>query len=146
MKTLILFLLVILLPAFGHAQEYEYGKPSELKGLTKIYVDTNGNVKDRDRIIEDLHKASIGIAIVDEIGEAEIFLQFGGTRVDRLAGGTTISKPAGTGVVAIRGKTPEKLRIIMNFESTQDKFFEKKPTAKFTKGFIEIYKQANELK
>jgi hypothetical protein len=48
--------------------------------------------------------------------------------------------------VLINNARKEKLRVILSFESSQDKEFEKKPAERFAKKFIEVYKEANNLK
>jgi hypothetical protein len=41
---------------------------------------------------------------------------------------------------------PDTIRVILNFESQRDKYFEKKPFVKFAREFIKAYREANGLK
>src|ERR1044071_3293686 len=56
----------------------EYGKPEELRGLTKVFVDSGGNMKDRERIQNEIRKSGIGVELLDSEAGAEVILKFGG--------------------------------------------------------------------
>ena len=161
------FLLITLLSFAGivFAQSkppMEYGKTSELKGLTKIFVFTYGDVKSHKRIVEAIKEAKLpDVTFLDsEIG-AEIVILFSGEE-KRSFSGTLTPDPfsknyrrtrpvyngqlAGNGGVFINsadGKLPRRLMI---FESTQDQALEKKPAAKFAVEFVKAYKEANNIK
>lgn len=60
MKKIILVTLLLLgLNLLTLAQEYEYGKPAELKALTKVFIDTELDVENRNRIVEEIEKAKL---------------------------------------------------------------------------------------
>lgn len=158
----LLFLLLLLFTTSVVAQDIEYGKPRDLKGLTRIYVDTRGDIANRDRIIEVFEKEKSGLVVVDTFDEAQILMRFSGDSVEKITGATT--RPAddliptaitttnertyavGKGTIAIWSKTAAaRLRIIMNFESTQDRIGEKNPASKFAKEFVKAFKEANGL-
>jgi hypothetical protein len=162
MKKITLF--AFLLAAFvisSYAQKFEYGKPEELKNLKKVYVDTQADLKNRERIVQEIEKANVGLEIVESLDDAEIIIQFGGENVLITTGATTqpiygtnststtVNRrkvATGSGYVFIKGKTRDVPRVVMNFESTQDKVGEKKPATKLAKEFIKAYKKANGLK
>ena len=53
---------LLLLCAPAHfAQERSYGKPSELKGLKRVYVDAGAGRKSRERIVDE----AVGKALRD---------------------------------------------------------------------------------
>lgn len=154
----IIFLFVFSFTAF--AQEYEYGSLSELKNLKKVFIDTQTDLKNRERIVEEINKANIGLEIVER-DDAEIVISFGGGKAHIITGATTSpvygtdstettldgrKVSIGKGFVFIKGKSKDVPRIIMDFESAQDKLGEKKPATKFAKEFIKAYKKANGLK
>ena len=143
MRKIILPLAFVLAFAFSaFAQEYEYGSPSELKGLKKVFIDTRADLKNRERIVRELAESKLGFEIVAESKEAEILLVFESdfAIVDHK------KRSAGKGFVFIQGKTSERLRVVMNFEAVKDLAVEKKPAAKFAARFVKAYKKANGLK
>lgn len=72
-KLFILLTLFILLSAVAfHAQNFERGKPSGLKGLTKLYINVGEDIERRSLIITEIEKAKIpGLVIVDSREKAE---------------------------------------------------------------------------
>ena len=48
MKFLLCLFVIAAVVTTATAQSLEYGKPSELKGLKKVFVDTGGDIKNRD--------------------------------------------------------------------------------------------------
>lgn len=148
MRKTILFIFILLTFSFAApAQEYEYGKPSELKGLTKIYINTATDVESHDIFTKEIEKANLpSLEIVDTANDAQIILMYEGGKSDVLYGGTTMQRSAGKGFVAIKGKDTDKLRLLMNFENTKNTILEKKPAEKLAKEFVKQYKIANGLK
>lgn len=136
-------LLVLTSGATSFCQDYEYGKPSELKGLKKVFVQTGDNMTERDNIIAVIEKAKLpGIELLDSIDTAEVLLRFeGGTKQ---VGDTTLK--TGTGQVFISGKSPNRLRLLMSIKTVRDVLRPKKPSTQFANEFITAYKKANGLK
>ncbi len=61
MKLLIgLFLVTV---ALG-LQDFGYGKPEEMKGLKKVFVNTGADVTNRERIIKEIQNAKLDIEIL----------------------------------------------------------------------------------
>src|SRR5206468_2853354 len=55
----------------------EYGKTGDLKGLTKIFIDTDGDTEERNRMVEEFTKEKLtGVTLLDSIDGAEIVLSF----------------------------------------------------------------------
>jgi hypothetical protein len=78
MKSLIfsLFLILFFCTSAYSQSQYEYGKTSEIKGLTKVFVDSGLDTENRNRIIKVLKKAKLNLEILDSSDEAEVILMF----------------------------------------------------------------------
>ncbi len=151
-KIFLAVALVLLSNTLIYSQtQFEYGKPAELKDLTKVFISTGADLKSRDKFAEEIEKAKLSnLKIVDDMSEAEIIVTFEAGKVDEVIGtggnvGTN-SLDTGKGYIAIKGKDPQKPRILVSFENTRKFLAQKKPATKFAKEFIKAYKEANELK
>ncbi len=161
-KLLICSLLIFAfaLIAQSQNQEIEYGKPSELKGLTKIYIETMGNVADAERMTDRITKAKIpNLVIVENIKAAEMVLTFGGEGISRETGAivnrvgnalyadtTRIKLFAGEGRVFVSSEDGKHTRLILRVQNEQETKLEKRPVTKFVNEFLKVYKKANDLK
>ena len=155
MKNLLSLSILLFLVSSGFAQiAPEYGNSSEMRGLTKLYVNTQGDIRNRNRIIKKIRKAKTRIQIVNRAEEAQLVMVFvGNTTSLRLPYDPCSDDPyrarykrvrSGNGSVAIRGKGEwSPVRVLMNFESVQNKLFESKPATKFAKRFLKKWKMAN---
>jgi hypothetical protein len=141
--------LILLLTA--HAPQIEYGSPEELKGLTKVFVDTGGDMKERGRIQHEIRKARIGVELLDSEDGAEIVLTFKAGK-DHLTdgsifgGGGIMTRRVNIGegrVYVVRGG---KSRLVMSYEGEEKHLWEKKPAKNFGRRFAKAYKEANGLK
>lgn len=156
MKYFGLFFLIGSLGFTVIAQDFEYGKPEELKGLTTVYIDTGGDLKDRNKIVERIAEANVGLKVVDTRDEAQIFLEFvtetskqavsrtiKNTYDDRFSVNVTskVTVKIGDGRVTIRGKSSENPRVVMSFKGGNNN-----PASAFVKDFLKTYKKANNLK
>lgn len=144
------------------ALNFERGKSSELKGLTKLFVNTGADTNRRDLIVEEIKKARIpGLAIVDAREEAEMIMRFAGDEQEVIEGlsanpvigtdwtMTTVDSRvmvSGRGMVFIAGKDRTKPRIVMTYKNARNKAFGKHPLTEFAEKFIAAYKEANGLK
>lgn len=132
----------------------EYGKPSELKGLTKIFIDTDGDMEERDRMTAEFTKASIpNITLLDGSDGAEVVLYFSGGKVAYNRGSVTNGtghmgtdyRSAGKGMAFIP-KGANTIRILLTTQSVKDFVWTAKPSVKFAREFIKAYKEANGLR
>jgi len=143
---------------FTYSQkDFEYGKQAELKGLTKIFVDTGTDLKNRERITGEIEKAKLpDVEMTESADAAQIILLFRGETEEVVTGattntyGTTMVNRAnlanGSGIVFIEGKNKNKPRLILSISNSQQTKLEKKPSVKFAKEFVKAYKEANNLK
>ena len=158
MKFLLYLLLSATMATTVVAQSFEYGKPAELKGLKKVFVDTGGDMKNRERILNEIEKAKLGVELLDSAEGAEVILSFQGGKEKQMSGvnsttdslGNTRSTPSyrkitvGAGqVFVVRG---DKLRVVLSFDDEEKTVFEKKPATNFGKSFVKAYKKANDMK
>lgn len=130
---------IFLLADKTSGQDFEYGKPDELKGLTTYSVDTAGDVDIRNRIIEVVGKELPMLTLKEESDEAQIRLTYMGK-------GSSYKMGAGFVTVDAKGADKTRPRVIVSFQNEQDNKGETKPHNKFSKAFIKAYKKANGLK
>ena len=160
MKLYILILLILALSssAFSQKADYELGKPSELKGCTKLFIDTDLN--NRERIVKKLNKLKLkNLKIVGNRSAAEMFLIFSGNsmpldignaRLTELNKANTIPPvidiSVGEGAILIYGREKGKVRLLFRLNYKQESQFEDTPADKFAAEFAKYYKKANGLK
>lgn len=144
MKTLILLSLLVTF------QSTEYGKPEELKGLTKVFVDTGGDMKNRERITKEF--AKLKLELLDSIDGAEVVLDFGAGKSERLVGtmsngqGTLGTRKMNTGQGRVYVLRDGKTRLVMSYEGEEKFAWEDKPASNFGKAFAKAWKKANGVK
>ena len=153
--------------AFGVAggQELDrptYGSVSDLRGLTRLFVDTGTDVRARDRIIRELRSSGVELEVVQDARDAQILLEFGASVERRVSGWVTNSRrdkdkrreesvatpteqkiQAGAGTVyVVRGG---RLSIVESFTDEKRIFFERDPATNFARAFLRIYRGVNGL-
>lgn len=131
-----------------HSQDFEYGKPAELKGRTTIYIDVGPVVEDHDKIKDTVAAAKLSnVTFVTTEADADIALMFR-SRFEyiEIPGAGLQKVKAGRGFVAIPSADHKSPRMLLTFDETQNRWGEKHPAIKFAKEFIRIYKKANDLK
>lgn len=159
---LLMILALLALCTAAAAQDFEYGSPDDLKGLTAYYVDTQGDISARNKIVDEIRKALPDLALVDDMAKAQIRLNFRGDKQDVVTSAVTTATapdmawttvtnrrlPVGSGLVWIDARGPDRNRprVILNFSSRQDYKLEKAPSVKFAREFVKTYKKANGLK
>jgi hypothetical protein len=131
------------------------GKPEEMKGLTKVFVDSGTDLKDRERIVKVIESAKLGLTVLDSAEGAEIILNFVGgerrTTVDSYNAVAKIYAPLpitlgfGRGVVyVVRGG---QRRAVLSFKDDGgNHFFPKKLATSFGKKFVKAYRRAHNAK
>lgn len=143
-------LLFSLALAVQHAEQWEYGSPAEMRGLTKYFVDTGAQKDVHDNIVARISAALPKLRLVDHEEDAELIIVFGAgthsyitTDVNgHVAEGST---SVGDGVV-FKVAEGSRLRLLYDDHPTREWFFERRASSKFADGFIKAYKKANNLK
>ncbi len=152
MRTAILLASIILCAATITAQRNQYGKPEDLKGLTKVFVDTGGDIKNRERIQKEIESAKLGVTLLDSEDDAEIIINFGADKTARVEGGTTNgtghirTDTFNTGKGGVYVMKNGQAVIVISYEGEETHLWEKKPATSFGKAFVKAYKKANGLK
>jgi hypothetical protein len=153
-RRITFFIILVLVPIVTGAQvsTTTYGKPEEMKGLTRVFVDTGGDFKNRERIQKEIQSANLGLELLDSADGAQIIILFGGDKVARIGGGVwdgtgglhTKTYNTGTGqVLVIRDG---KSKIVIGYDGEETHMWEKKPATSFGRKFVQAYKKANGLK
>lgn len=140
------------------AQTIEYGSPADLKGITKIFVDTGTEMEVRKNILKEISKSKKKIPdliIVSRPEDAEIILSFGAVTNTYLSGinttptyGGIISRPTygnviqGNGIV-VKLLANNRVRLIMSFEDSRSSRWERRPSTNFAREFVRAYMDAN---
>lgn len=139
--------LSLLLSASAAAQtgEVEYGQPEELRGVTRMFVDTSLDTQRRDSIIKDLRKRLPQLEIVTSPEAADVHMRFD---VKAAEGGKT--EVLGS-VVKVIGK--DRVRVLYSYKDNTPTLIEGDPLhsygveyAKpqiFARQFVKVYKKAN---
>lgn len=162
MKILLPFLLLLFtIPVFSQA--HDPGTNADLKGLTKVFLDTGNDTDSRNRITSAIEKAKLGLRFVSVIEEAEIRITFSSEIIETVVrpgkpaeNNPYVLKPAppkdvttplihggGTVIVMRPGAKP---RLVLSLKNSQQSPFEKRPSSKFVKAFIAAYKAGNNLR
>jgi hypothetical protein len=167
MRKIALLTLGIFFAAASFAQvQFEYGKPDELKGVTKIFLDTGADMKNRERMLKEFDAArkknQLGaLVILDSPEGAEVVLAFSSDRETYYAGSTT-QPPASPGLASTstpryssvdRGvgyvvvpKGENRARLLMSMKKSASMRWDKWPSVSVAREFIKAYRQANGLK
>jgi hypothetical protein len=147
-----------------NAQEptVEYGSTADLKGVSKIFVDTGLEMEVRENILKEISKSKKKIPdleIVSRPEDAEVILVFGAKANSYLSGvnsstsssGITTSYPIYRNVIRGNGTViklvgENRVRLIMSFEDSRTSRFERRPSTNFARKFIHAYMDANGIK
>jgi hypothetical protein len=76
MSQLFLLVLACALPVSGQDPTIEYGQPDELRGVTKIFVDTRTNVRRWEKIVKTITRRLPNIQVVSRPEESDIHLRY----------------------------------------------------------------------
>lgn len=160
MKNLpLLIALTALSLASAHAQNVEYGQPSDLKGIQRVFIDTGTDMKNRERIVKEINKSKIGVEILQSPEGAELVLTFGSESV--VTGATVKTRPPLVAGFPARSRVETETseqgegfayipvssglrRIVFSWKGEQG-FLAKVPT-RFAAAFVKAFKKANSLK
>jgi len=138
-----------------------YGRPSDLRGLTRLFVDTGTDVRARDRIVRELRGSGIALQLVDDMRDAQMLLEFGVT-VERRVGGwvtntrrdkdkkgeksttTTTEQKIENGAGTVSVVRDGRLVLVESFVDEKRIFLERDPATNFARAFLRLYRGANQ--
>lgn len=141
------FLSLLMLASVAVAQtgDVEYGRPDELRGVTKIFVDTGLDAQHRESIVKELKKQLPKLEVVSSPGESDTQLRYS---VKDIGGGKI--EAVGT-VVKVIGK--DRVRVLYSYTDNTPPLFEGDPFLNygieygkplvFARQFVQLYKKAN---
>jgi hypothetical protein len=145
----VLVTFVFVLPALAQNPTIEYGHPMELQGVKKVFVDTGMDLESRDRIIKEIQKGALNLAVVSRPEDADIHLQFYLDDEDNYAvivpakgriGIASVSKGAGTVLKVIDDK---HVRMLWSHKASKRTFLERRPSTNFGREFVKLYRRYN---
>jgi hypothetical protein len=140
-----LLVMAFALPALAQQPTIEYGQPAELRGVTKIFVDTGADIQQRNLIVKAIQKRLPNLEVVSRPEESDIHLRF--SLIQAKDGKT---KEAGE-VVKLTGSN--HVRILYSVNDLVFSAVERDSTTGFAKDyakpyllaveFVKAYKKAN---
>jgi hypothetical protein len=137
--------------AQAEAQNYDYGSPAELKGVVWIYVDVRDDPKWRQDIVEHIQEELPLLRLASSVADAEAVVYFTGREYSYYAGSTyhgSSSNAQYRRVMEGRGQIlvlPDqgKPRLVFDSTSAARWIWDKRPSAKFAREFVKVYREAN---
>ncbi|KAF0205751.1 MAG: hypothetical protein FD167_5572 [bacterium] len=157
MRYLLGLLMWIFLAVPAWAQTFDYGDPSELRGVAKIFVFTGSDLELRENITKNIQKKLPQLQFTSSADDAEVALVFAADVNTFIAGvnsnpnynGGVTSTPNyrtvvnGSGLVFKSGSKNGRLRLIMQYGDSRSTIFERRPSTNFAKAFVKAYENAN---
>jgi|SRR5262245_16867130 len=158
-KASLIFLFVCAIAAGVQAQDQiiEYGDTSELKGVTKIFIDTKGDADLRKMIGLEIHKRLPKLEIVSKPEESDVHVRFYYEK-EPYSTGSPYPYPypqpypiPSTGYVLVPVSLVEKIiskdrvRVLMGSRGyrTRVSLVWKRPESQFVGDFVKAYTEAN---
>jgi hypothetical protein len=163
MTPLVVCAALVLSVAGGqNAERPQYGSPSDMRGLTRLFVDTGTDVRARERIVRELRGAGVALQLVEDASNAEMLLEFGATVEHRTGGWVTNTqrskdKRRGTSVTTTTEQKIQngmgtmyvvrdgRLIVVQSFADEKRSFLERDPATNFARAFLRLYREANGL-
>lgn len=107
MKSLVaIFVLLLLVTGNSQAQSaIEYGERDELRGITKIFLDTGTDLSGRENIIKIITNELPAIVVVSRVEEAELILIYSSDSYSILSGISNSRNSSTTGNLSVWGNT-----------------------------------------
>ncbi|MCI0665739.1 MAG: hypothetical protein L0220_32180 [Acidobacteria bacterium] len=157
-KATMIFLFVCAISAGVQAQDQiiEYGDTSELKGVTKIFIDTRGDADLRKMIGLEIHKKLPKLEIVSKPEESDVHLRF---YYEKEPYSTSTPYPypyphpypiPSTGYVMAPVSLVEKviskdrIRVLMGSKGYRTRVISwRRPESQFVGNFVKAYTEAN---
>lgn len=114
------------------ALSFEYGRPGEIKGVHKVFIDVGPEITIRNEMVEHLKRELPGLKVTDHAEDAEAVIAI-----------VPDNDPDITHFVVYRPLTEGKARLLFEQKSTASRIHSMKPHMKFARMFVEEYRKAN---
>jgi hypothetical protein len=133
------------LPVPAQEPTVEYGQASELRGVTKIFVDTGVDAEQRKLIVKELKKRLPNLEVVSRPEESDVHLRFvlKGTQSGRTEGAGTVVKVIGSSRIRVLFSFKDMTPQIFEQDSMMDSAMDFAKPLIFTRQFVKAYRKAN---
>jgi VWFA-related protein len=125
----------------------EQGSPEELKGVIKVFVDTNMEKLHRAEIVKEIQKQLPKLEVVPKAEDADIHLKFSLQSITQVWT-EDIPLPGrprpirGVGKV-VKVVSNDRVRLLLEYEEGRKKFGKRNPAEEFAKEFVKAYLRVN---
>ncbi|HWT00232.1 MAG TPA: hypothetical protein VN256_08290 [Pyrinomonadaceae bacterium] len=145
----VLVTFVFVIPSLAQTPTIEYGQPSELQGVRKVFVDTGMDLESRDRILREIQKGAPNLTVVSRPEDTDIHLRFHMDDEDNYAvivpakariGIASVSRGAGTVVKVVDDK---RVRVLWSRKDSKKTFLDSRPSTSFGREFVKLYRRYN---
>lgn len=145
MSWLSLLVLTFTLPVYAQAPIIEYGQPAELRGVTKVFVDTGLDAQQRGVVVKEIKKQLPDLEIVSRPEESEIHLRFflKEMRDGRIEWVGTVVKLIDANHMRALCSFKDDLPPIYEQHSIKSYGIERIMPLRFAREFVKAYKKAN---
>ena len=145
MGQLALLVFACALPVFAQDPTIEYGHPDELRGVTKVFVNTNANVRQREMIVNTITKYLPNLQVVSRPEDADIHLRFSlrETRNGQREGVGTVVKLVGGNRERVLLSVEDEFPPIFERGSIVSYGLEHARPRMFAREFVKAYQKAN---
>ena len=147
--SLALVTFLFALTARAQTPAVEYGHPSELQGVKKVFVDTGVDTELRESIIKEIQKGLHNLTVVSRPEDADVHLRFQLDDEDNYAvivparGRVGVSSVRrGTGTV-VRVVDDKRVRVLWSYKDSQKTVLERRPSTNFGREFVKQYRRYN---
>jgi hypothetical protein len=140
-----LLALAFALPVLAQAPIIENGRPDELRGVTKVFVDTGLDAQQRQVVVREIKKQLPDLEIVLRPEESDIHLQFSmkETRDGRTEAVGTVVKLIDANRARALHSFKGDLSPIYERHSIKNFGIERVMPLSFAREFVKVYKKAN---
>jgi len=145
MGELFLLVLACAFPVFGQDRTIEYGQPEELRGVTKVFVDTRTYVRQREMIVKALARRLPNLQVVSRPEEADIHLRYSlkGLKNGQCEGMGTVVKLVGVDRERVLLSVDDELPQIFEPVSMVSYAYKQARPLMFAIEFVRAYRRAN---
>ena len=123
----------------------ESGQPDELRGVTKVFVDTSFGARQREAIVREIKKQLPDLEVVSRPEESDIHLRFflNEARDGRTEGVGTVIKLIGANRARTLCSFKNNLSPLYEQHSLKNHGIEYAMPLRFAREFVKAYKKAN---
>ena len=111
---------------------FEYGRPGEIKGVHKIFIDVGPEITMRNEMAEQLERELPGVKVTDHAEDAEAVVAI-----------VPDNDPDITHFIVYRPLTEGKARLLFELKATPSHLHSYKPHMRFARMFVDEYRKAN---